>query len=164
MRLRDGRPGAAPARAGPPEVLQVGLLPRAPLGPLDLRVRVAAAGVNPVDAQNRSDPAWARTRTRSSPPTAGGPEPAIDRNLAVHGVLVRPDRSALDVLVRAIDEHGVRPEIDEVIDLEDAARAHERVEAGDVLGKLALACARGSPPGDRGLPTRRRPAARRRSR
>jgi NADPH2:quinone reductase len=44
---------------GPVSVLRVAERPHAPLGHGDVRVAVAAAGVNPVDASNRADPAWA---------------------------------------------------------------------------------------------------------
>lgn len=72
----------------------------------------------------------------------GDLDAAIDRNITLHGVLVRPDRATLDALARAVDEQGARPEIDEVLELDDAVRAHVRIEAGDVHGKLVLACAR----------------------
>src|SRR5437588_9622302 len=46
-------------RFGSPEVLQLRELPQPRLGPNDLLVAVVAAGVNPVDAQNRADGTWA---------------------------------------------------------------------------------------------------------
>jgi NADPH:quinone reductase len=54
---------AAVARAfGPPEVLEIREMPRPEPGPEQLLVRVLAAGVNPVDAGNRSDGSWAGIR------------------------------------------------------------------------------------------------------
>ena len=44
---------------GGPEVLRLVEMPSRPLGGSEVRVAVEAAGVNPVDAGNRADPAWA---------------------------------------------------------------------------------------------------------
>jgi NADPH2:quinone reductase len=44
---------------GPPEVLRITARPVPVPGPDELLVRIVAAGVNPVDAQNRSDGSWA---------------------------------------------------------------------------------------------------------
>ena len=62
---------------------------------------------------------------------------AIDRNLSIHGVLLRPDGHVLAGLARSV-EAGLRPTVREVFDLADAKAAHERLVAGGVGGKLAL--------------------------
>jgi NADPH2:quinone reductase len=68
----------------------------------------------------------------------GDLEEAIDRNITIHGVLVRPGRQTLDRLARAVEEGSVRPIVDEVLDIEDAAAAHRRVETGHGQGKVVL--------------------------
>jgi NADPH:quinone reductase len=62
----------------------------------------------------------------------------IDRNMTLIGVLMRPGREALDALAEQVSTHGVRPLIDERLSLEDAAKAHERVETGSGQGKVVL--------------------------
>jgi NADPH2:quinone reductase len=62
----------------------------------------------------------------------------IDRNMTLVGVLVRPGREALDALAVEVCEHGLRPLVDELLPLRDAARAHQRVESGSGQGKVAL--------------------------
>jgi NADPH2:quinone reductase len=62
----------------------------------------------------------------------------IDRNMTLIGVLVRPGREALDALAEQVRVHGVRPLVDELLPLEDAAKAHERVETGSGQGKVVL--------------------------
>jgi NADPH:quinone reductase len=69
---------------------------------------------------------------------AGDLEEAIDRNIAIHGLLVRPGRDALAALRAEVDAGHVRPVLDEVLDLKEAPRAHERVETGSGQGKLVL--------------------------
>lgn len=46
-------------RAGPPSVLRAVTVVTPEPGPGQIRIAVRAAGVNPVDAQNRADPTWA---------------------------------------------------------------------------------------------------------
>lgn len=62
---------------------------------------------------------------------------AIDRNLDVHGVLLRPDASHLMELGAEV-ALGLRPRVVEVFDLEQAAAAHRRVEAGGIGGKVVV--------------------------
>jgi len=69
---------------------------------------------------------------------AGDLEEAVDRNLTLHGLLVRPGPDVLAALAGLVDSGVVRPEIDDVLPLEQAARAHERVESGSGQGKLVL--------------------------
>lgn len=69
---------------------------------------------------------------------AGDLELAIDRNIALHGVLVRPGRAVLDALAAEVGAGRLRPVVDQVLDLADAATAHRRVETGRGQGKVVL--------------------------
>jgi NADPH:quinone reductase len=63
---------------------------------------------------------------------------AIDRNIAIHGVLMRPGSETLNRLAQAVAAGSLRPVVDEVLDIEDAAAAHRRVETGHGRGKVVL--------------------------
>jgi NADPH2:quinone reductase len=63
---------------------------------------------------------------------------ALDRNVTIHGVLVRPDRSVLDRLREMVDAGTVRPLVDTVLPLEGAPEAHRRLESGHGRGKVIL--------------------------
>ena len=65
-------------------------------------------------------------------------ELAVDRNIALHGVLMRPGRAVLDALAAEVDAGRLRPVVDQVLDLADAATAHRRVETGRGQGKVVL--------------------------
>jgi NADPH:quinone reductase len=69
---------------------------------------------------------------------AGDLEPAVDRNITLHGVLVRPSRQVLEALAAAVAGGSLRPVVDQVLDLVDAAVAHRRVESGHGQGKVVL--------------------------
>jgi len=71
----------------------------------------------------------------------GDLEEAVDRNITLHGLLVRPSRAALDALGALTEAGRVRVVLDEVLALADAGRAHERVATRSGQGKLALAVA-----------------------
>ena len=73
---------------------------------------------------------------------AGDLEPAVDRNITLHGVLVRPSRAVLEVLAAAVTDGSLRPVVDQVLDLADAAVAHRRVESRRGQGKVVLRVAR----------------------
>ena len=62
---------------------------------------------------------------------------AIDRNVSLHGVLLRPGRDLLVELAAAVDA-GLRPTISATYPLARAAEAHRRLERGGVGGKIAL--------------------------
>jgi NADPH:quinone reductase-like Zn-dependent oxidoreductase len=62
---------------------------------------------------------------------------AIDRNIDLHGVLVRPGRDRLYELSAAVAS-GLRPHVTETYPLERVAEAHRRLEAGRVGGKLVI--------------------------
>jgi NADPH:quinone reductase-like Zn-dependent oxidoreductase len=68
---------------------------------------------------------------------AGDLDLAIDRNIDLHGVLVRPSREVLYQLAAEVHA-GVLPDITDTYPLERAADAHRRLEAGGVNGKLVI--------------------------
>jgi NADPH2:quinone reductase len=63
---------------------------------------------------------------------------AIDRNITLHGVLVRPARAYLDRLADAVDSGALVPVVDGVVDFESIVDAHRRVESGRGGGKVIL--------------------------
>jgi NADPH:quinone reductase len=67
----------------------------------------------------------------------GNFDEAIDRNISIHGVLMRPGRDVLDRLSTAVDA-GLRPQVRQVWPLAEAVTAHRRLEAGGVGGKIVL--------------------------
>jgi NADPH:quinone reductase len=69
---------------------------------------------------------------------AGDLELAVDRNITLHGVLVRPSQRVLGALAAAVAEGWLRSVVDQVLDLADAAVAHRRVESGRGQGKVVL--------------------------
>jgi NADPH2:quinone reductase len=72
---------------------------------------------------------------------AGDFEEAIDRNITIHGLLVQPNKDDLDRLAEEVRAGRLRPVVDEVFALEDAVRAHERVESGHGQGRVVLSIA-----------------------
>lgn len=69
----------------------------------------------------------------------GDYEEAVDRNLTIHGVLVRPGRTSLEQLGKLASNGLLRPHVDDVVPLEECRRAHERLETGSGQGKIVLA-------------------------
>ena len=59
-------------------------------------------------------------------------------NLTLDGVLVRPSRAVLEVLAAAVTDGSLRPVVDQVLELADAALAHRRVESRRGQGKVVL--------------------------
>jgi NADPH2:quinone reductase len=70
---------------------------------------------------------------------AGDYEEAVDRNMTLHGVLVRPGRDSLQDLGKEVARGVLRPHIEDVLPLEECKRAHERLETGSGQGKIVLA-------------------------
>jgi NADPH:quinone reductase-like Zn-dependent oxidoreductase len=68
---------------------------------------------------------------------AGDLDLAIDRNLDVHGVLLRVGRERLEALASEVDA-GLRPTVVATYPLDRVAAAHRRLEAGGVGGKLVV--------------------------
>jgi NADPH2:quinone reductase len=62
---------------------------------------------------------------------------ALDRNLDLHGVLVRPGRERLYELAAEVGA-GVLPDVADTYPLAHVADAHRRLEAGGVGGKLVI--------------------------
>ena len=67
----------------------------------------------------------------------GDLELAIDRNIDLHGVLMRPGRDRLYELAAEVAA-GVRPTVTETYPLERTADAHRRLASGRVGGKLVI--------------------------
>jgi NADPH2:quinone reductase len=68
---------------------------------------------------------------------SGDLESAIDRNIDLHGVLVRPGRDRLDALAIEVAA-GLRPTVVATYPLERVAEAQRRLAAGGVGGKLVI--------------------------
>ena len=68
----------------------------------------------------------------------GDLDEALDRNITVHGVLLRPGRELLESLGRLVERGVLRPTLDEVVPLAEAARALRRVQSGSGQGKVVL--------------------------
>jgi NADPH:quinone reductase-like Zn-dependent oxidoreductase len=68
-------------------------------------------------------------------------EEAIDRNVTLHGVLVRPGRSVLRRLADLVHDGRLVPVIDEALSFDDRERAHRRIESGSGQGKLVFSVA-----------------------
>ncbi|MER5726960.1 NADP-dependent oxidoreductase [Streptomyces sp. NPDC002138] len=75
---------------------------------------------------------------------AGGDGLAVDADgVRVSVLLVEPDRQGLTALAALAEEGALRPLIDTVLPLEQAARAHEIGELGRTTGKIVLTVAPG---------------------
>jgi NADPH:quinone reductase len=64
--------------------------------------------------------------------------PGYRLNQTFHGVLLLRERARLDEMTRLIERGQMRPLIDEVLPLNQVARAHERLESGHGRGKVVL--------------------------
>jgi NADPH:quinone reductase len=69
---------------------------------------------------------------------SGDFEEAVDRNLRLHGVLVRPESETLDRLRDAVERGALRPVIDAVVELEAIVSTHRALDAGQGEGKVVL--------------------------
>jgi len=68
----------------------------------------------------------------------GDYEEAVDRNITLHGVLVRPCAATLHRLAAAVDAGALRPVVDEVVEPDSIAAAHRRLETGHGQGRVVL--------------------------
>ena len=69
----------------------------------------------------------------------GDYEEAVDRNITLHGLLVRPGRESLRALASEVANGALRPHIADVLPLVACRRAHERLQTGSGQGKIVLA-------------------------
>jgi NADPH:quinone reductase len=65
-------------------------------------------------------------------------EEAVDRNIRLHGLLVRPKTATLDRLADAVERGALRPIVDDVVEPGQIVQAHRRVETGHGRGKVVL--------------------------
>jgi NADPH:quinone reductase-like Zn-dependent oxidoreductase len=59
------------------------------------------------------------------------------------GYQVAPDGATLAIISRLLDSGDVRVHIDQVLDLDRAAEAHELIERGHTRGKIVLRVSEG---------------------
>lgn len=64
--------------------------------------------------------------------------PAYRNNQTIHGVLPLRERRRLDEMTRLIERGQLRPLVNEVLDLREVGKAHERLETGHGRGKVVL--------------------------
>ena len=69
---------------------------------------------------------------------AFGEEVEPGRGIINHAFSARAERRKLEKLSEMFDARELRVEIEDILPLEDAAKAHERVEAGHTRGKIVL--------------------------
>src|SRR5215471_5296951 len=62
----------------------------------------------------------------------------LDLNLTLHGILVHPDQKRLETFNALVSSRVLRPIIDQVLPLAEAAQAHRRLETGHGQGKIVL--------------------------
>ncbi|MEU5577342.1 NADP-dependent oxidoreductase [Streptomyces huasconensis] len=74
------------------------------------------------------------------PDPGGLPDPALARERGIHTgwTVVEPDRAGLLEIAHLVDEGKLRAEVDTVLPLEDAAKAHAYGERGRTRGKIVL--------------------------
>ena len=63
---------------------------------------------------------------------------AIDRNITIHGILVRPDGDRLVTLAGLIEAGRLCPHVRRELPLEQVAEAHAEIERAHGRGKLVL--------------------------
>lgn len=60
------------------------------------------------------------------------------KNQTLYGTFLTRERQRLDELTRLIEQGKVEPLVDEVLDLTEVAKAHERLDSGHGRGKMVL--------------------------
>lgn len=78
-------------------------------------------------------------RAASIASLAGNLDLLLDLNITLHGVLVHPEQTRLVAIATLISTGALRPIVDQVLPLEDAAQAHRRLETSHGQGKVVLA-------------------------
>ncbi|HEX5193545.1 MAG TPA: NADP-dependent oxidoreductase [Solirubrobacteraceae bacterium] len=69
---------------------------------------------------------------------SGDFELAVDKNLTLHGVLVRPEADRLRELASLVDRGVLRPIVSGEFALDDIVAAHRQIETGHTFGKLVV--------------------------
>ena len=64
--------------------------------------------------------------------------PAYQFNQTIYGILLTREWERLDEMARLIERGQMRPLVDEVLPLNEVARAHERLDSGHGRGKVVL--------------------------
>jgi NADPH:quinone reductase len=77
-------------------------------------------------------------RAASTAGVRGDLDRMLDLNLTFHGILVRPEQTRLEALNMLVSTGALRPIVDQVLPLEEAAQAHRRLESGHGQGKVVL--------------------------
>ncbi len=72
-----------------------------------------------------------------------GLTPAFFKNATLHCHFMERRRDTLDALARLLERGLIEPVVDEVMPLDRAARAHERMETGHGRGKIVLEVEKG---------------------
>jgi NADPH2:quinone reductase len=68
--------------------------------------------------------------------------PLYQKNQTLYGVFLLRERARLEELARLIERGQVRPLVDQVLDLSEVAKAHERLDSGHGRGKIVLRVAK----------------------
>jgi len=69
--------------------------------------------------------------------------PLYQKNQTLHGVLHARERARLREMTKLIERGQMRPVVDQVLDLREVGRAHERLDSGHGRGKIVLRVAEG---------------------
>lgn len=69
--------------------------------------------------------------------------PAYQFNQTIYGVMPARERGRLDEMTRLMERGHARPLVDELLDLDEVGKAHERLESGHGRGKVVLRTAKG---------------------
>ena len=69
--------------------------------------------------------------------------PAYQRNQTIYGIYLTRERERLEEMTPLIERGQMRPLVDEVLPLNEVAKAHERLDSGHGRGKLVLRVAEG---------------------
>lgn len=65
-------------------------------------------------------------------------EKAYNKNISLHFVFVQSNRKKMDTIRDLIERGQLKPIIDSVLPLSEVSKAHEKLEAGGVRGKIVL--------------------------
>lgn len=108
-------------------------------GPLDAVADCAGHGVLPASLVALREGGSAGSIVE----LAGDFDEAIDRNIRLHGVLVRPERATLERLSAAVEQGLVRPVVEAVVEPDAIVETHRALDEGHGIGKVVLRMADG---------------------